>query len=188
MERKKKKKKSRSKQKGAAFEREVCGKLSIWVSGGERDDCFWRSAMSGGRATVRFKRGKATEAHTGDITATSSEGHAFLSKFIVECKHVRDLALVGAMLRGTGLLASFWTILEEEAVKHKRRPILIAKQNNFPTLAFLRAGDAQFFGPISSRKRACFCRLGEHMVEVYLFKHLIRPKNYREHLFTKVKE
>ena len=45
------------KQKGGEYERTVCKKLSLWVSNGTRDDIFWRSAMSGGRATLQRKKG-----------------------------------------------------------------------------------------------------------------------------------
>jgi len=40
------------KAKGASFERDICRRLSLWVSAGKQEDVFWRSAMSGGRSTV----------------------------------------------------------------------------------------------------------------------------------------
>ena len=43
------------KEKGSSFERLVCKRMSMWLSKGERDDLFWRSAMSGGRATVQLR-------------------------------------------------------------------------------------------------------------------------------------
>ncbi|MBM3120244.1 MAG: hypothetical protein FJ006_12010, partial [Chloroflexi bacterium] len=56
--------------KGASFERDISRQLSLWWTHGERDDVFWRSSMSGGRATVRAKKGQKTAYQNGDITAT----------------------------------------------------------------------------------------------------------------------
>ena len=36
--------------KGSEFEREMCKCLSLWWTDSKRDDVFWRSAQSGGRA------------------------------------------------------------------------------------------------------------------------------------------
>lgn len=72
--------------KGASFEREVSKQLSLWWTDGERDDVFWRSSMSGGRATVRGKQGKATANQYGDITATDSIGEPLVSKVVIELK------------------------------------------------------------------------------------------------------
>jgi hypothetical protein len=121
---------AKSKHKGSAFERTVCKQLSLWVSGGESDDLFWRSAMSGGRATVGRKSGVHRDKHAGDITATSPAGHTLTDYWYVECKAYRDLALEGAMLAGTGRLAKFWREACEQATHYKKMPMLIAKQNN----------------------------------------------------------
>lgn len=56
--------------KGANFERSFCKTLSLWWSNRERDDLFWRSSMSGGRATIRGRQGKTTAGHCGDICST----------------------------------------------------------------------------------------------------------------------
>lgn len=73
-----------NKQKGSAFEREICKKLSTWWAG--RDDVFWRSSNSGGRATIRKKQGKGTYGQYGDIACTDPIGHPFLKVFTVELK------------------------------------------------------------------------------------------------------
>lgn len=121
------------KQKGSAFERAICVQLSQWVSHGKRTDLFWRSAMSGGRATVAHRKGESVR-QAGDITSVAPEGHVLTNLFYVECKHYRDLDLVGFFLKDKGKLAGFWRTTEREAEKHKRKPMLIAKQNNVPTL------------------------------------------------------
>lgn len=72
--------------KGSPFEREICRRLSDWWSEGTRDDIFWRSAASGGRATVRTKRGKSTFGQYGDITAVDPVGQPLTRAVCIECK------------------------------------------------------------------------------------------------------
>lgn len=125
------------KRKGAAFERQVCVALSLWVTGGEKKDVFWRSAMSGGRATVIRKRGGVNR-QAGDIAAVAPEGTALVAEFFVEAKKVRDLRVGAFLFNGNGTLASFWKKACREARKHGREPMLIACQNNFGTLVILK--------------------------------------------------
>jgi len=127
-----------SKGKGAGFERLVCKRLSLWISGGKKPDVFWRSAMSGGRATVMAKKGTLAKASAGDITATGPEGHQLTDAFFLECKSYRNLALQPFLLGlGKGTLAKFWSIAEEEARKYDKMPLLIAKQNNLPPFVLM---------------------------------------------------
>lgn len=72
--------------KGSAFEREICKELSLWWTDGERDDIFWRSAGSGGRATNRTKKGKSTSGQYGDITATDPLGVPLIKNVTIELK------------------------------------------------------------------------------------------------------
>lgn len=71
--------------KGATYERQFCRLLSEWWSPGN-DDLFWRSSQSGGRATVRRRKGKSTRGHCGDISATDSEGEPLLKLVTWELK------------------------------------------------------------------------------------------------------
>lgn len=122
------------KQKGGAFEREVCKALSLWVSHGRREDLYWRSAMSGGRATLGARKGKDLAHQAGDITAVHPDGHALTNHFYIECKHVKNLDFGQFLVKGTGKLAKFWKTCKKEALKHKRQPVIIAKQNGWPIL------------------------------------------------------
>jgi len=95
---------------------------------------FWRSAMSGGRATVMRQAGKKASAIAGDVTATKRIGMGFASAFFVECKFVKNLRFDGLV---TGLktgIMDYWTVAKREAKRHKKEPIIIAKQNNLPTI------------------------------------------------------
>lgn len=115
------------KSKGSAFEREICVKLSKWITNGEKIDCLWRSAMSGGRATV--KRGQVRQA--GDITAVAPEGHALTDKFFVECKAYKHLTM-DCLVTGKGTLLDFWKVSVREAESHRKLPMLIFKRNHWP--------------------------------------------------------
>ena len=72
--------------KGSSFEREICKRLSLWWTEGERDDVFWRTAGSGGRATNRLKQGKGTSGAYGDLTFTDPIGADLFRVFCFELK------------------------------------------------------------------------------------------------------
>ena len=129
-----------SSQKGSAFERKVCRQLSHWLSNGKRDDLFWRSAMSGGRATLGLKKGIVRVTQAGDVTAIDGRGLGaqFLKRFVVECKHVKNLELANLVAKQTGAFVKHWLKHEREAQAHQRAPFLVARQNRFPTLLFLQ--------------------------------------------------
>lgn len=122
------------KQKGAGWEREVSVKLSLWVSGGEHEDYYWRSSMSGGRSTVAAKRGKRLAAQAGDISCINPLGSSLTDKFYIELKFYKSLDFAG-LLKGTGNLAKFWIETRKQAQLYRKEPLLIAKQNQCPAIA-----------------------------------------------------
>lgn len=67
--------------KGGRYEWELCRQFSLWASGGIHDDWYTRSSGSGGRSTVRAKKGKRTVGHAGDIAPTCAEAE-FLTQFV----------------------------------------------------------------------------------------------------------
>ena len=75
-----------NKAKGSSFERLICKRLSLWWTNGETDSVFWRTSNSGGRATVRGRKGKKTSNQHGDICAIDPIGEPFLNMFAVELK------------------------------------------------------------------------------------------------------
>lgn len=121
------------KGKGSAYERSVCKQLSLWITHGALADCLWRSALSGGRATVAHRKGQSVR-QAGDITAVSPEGHVLCDVCFIECKHYRSLDLEAFFLSGKGKLASFWRIAQREAQKYGKTPIILARQNRTPDL------------------------------------------------------
>ena len=72
--------------KGGAFERHVADRLSYWWTGDPNQSVFWRTSQSGGRATVRRRKGKFTAGHCGDIASTDPCSAPFTRLFAVEVK------------------------------------------------------------------------------------------------------
>lgn len=132
-------KKGGGKAKGSQFERDVCKGFSLWVSGGFRKDVFWRTAMSGGRATVHKRRGEL-QRQSGDMCAVAPEGHVLTSRFFFEFKSYKLLQLPQFFLKGTGLLADFWNKAREEARDYSKSPVLIARQDRLPAFVVTCSG------------------------------------------------
>lgn len=133
-----------SKGKGSAFEREIANKLSLWWTEGERDDIFWRSDNSGGRATMRRKAGKLTEGQAGDITYRDPIGKPLIDVFNIEAKTgyaQKSKNKTGETVTNWSLLdlidsnqkdpvfLKFWRQSSEEAEVTNREPILIFRRN-----------------------------------------------------------
>lgn len=106
--------------KGSQYERDVCRTLSLWWSKGKDDDLFWRSSMSGGRATVRSKKGKRTAGHYGDIVATDGRGRKFLKMFTVELKRGYKDANIHTTLDKTSNKLSEFEKFVQQAIAAKR--------------------------------------------------------------------
>lgn len=133
------------KAKGASFERAVCRRLSLWLSEGKDDSLLWRSAMSGGRATVQFNSGgKVNLAQSGDVSAVGQEAYAFCERTFIEIKHYRELSIGRGFVCQTGTLYNFWEIAWREADRYDKRPLLVARQNLYPTLAITKKSDGIF--------------------------------------------
>lgn len=124
--------------KGASFEREVAKRLSKWISKDETDALLWRSAMSGGRATLQRRKGVMNQKQAGDLSAISADGERFLDSFLIECKFYKNLQLASGILFDKGDLFAFWRKLSEEARDRDREPMLIVKQNLIVPLVLLR--------------------------------------------------
>lgn len=131
--------------KGAAFERQTCREISLWLSQGVNDDLFWRSAMSGGRATVQFKKGRANRFQAGDLSAISALGEKLTELFLIECKCYNDLQMIGLYLGLKTGVHKHWQETLEDARRHKRWPMLVARQSRTPTFMLLTRDGVNFF-------------------------------------------
>jgi hypothetical protein len=123
-------------RKGAAFERKLCVALSNWVSGGKQKDLFWRTSMSGGRATVMRRKGEHVR-QSGDICAVAPEGHPFTDKWYVEAKFYKDVNLQYWLLTGEGKIEDWWSKTVRDAEHYERIPFMIVKENGMPPLLFV---------------------------------------------------
>jgi hypothetical protein len=93
--------------------------------------------MSGGRATVHVRKGDLNR-QAGDICSVSPEGHFFTDTYFIECKHYKNLMIPQFLVLNKGLLAKFWTVTCKQARLHGREPLLVARQNRFPTLIVMQ--------------------------------------------------
>lgn len=119
-----------AKAKGGGYERSVCKRLSQWVSKLAREDVFWRSAMSGGRARVHFgKREANMRAQCGDVTAIHQLGNLLTRVFVIECKHLKDLEFQRLPFGRKGMVGSMWGETLQDAKDFRRLPMMVALQN-----------------------------------------------------------
>jgi hypothetical protein len=163
-----------SKAKGSAFERDVCVKLSLWISEGKNKDLFWRSAMSGGRATQGFKRGDILRRQAGDITAVAPEGHVLTDKFYIELKHLKNLAMMSFVVSNSGALQREWVKTIKQAHRFGRIPMMIVKQNNYATLVLVASNMYRpRADPLLSRRIPLAIVRGIH---VHLFDELLEER------------
>jgi hypothetical protein len=144
----------RPKTKGAAFERLVCRQLSLWISGGKNANLFWRSSMSGGRATIAAKKGEKIRVQSGDIAAIDPAGHPFLDVFYVECKRNKTVRLDRLFYPMKGKLLPIWETAKKNAAEVGKVPLLIVKEDGRPILLVGPAQNANLACQIASRE---FC-------------------------------
>ena len=95
--------------------------------------------MSGGRATVFAKKGDDLSNQAGDISAVDSDGAWFIKEFFIECKFYRDLSFQSLIYnKNSQAFPAFWKKTKAQALKHRKYPIIIAKQNRRPALIGIR--------------------------------------------------
>lgn len=124
--------------KGSEFERGICKLLSQWWCPG-RDDIFWRSSQSGGRATQRRKQGQHTANAEGDIGLLDPVGQPFLDHVCLELKRgygswsLQDLVEMND--RNKPKVLEFWSQVKRDAKARTARtgvhcePMLIARKD-----------------------------------------------------------
>lgn len=108
--------------------------------------------MSGGRATIGLYTGNARAAQVGDIGAITEVGAQFTDRFVIECKHYKDLGIKNLFYEKPCNIRKFWEEVTEEADAHKKLPILIARENHMPTIMCVPMGLIKpvYFRPTAS--------------------------------------
>ena len=159
--------------KGSSFEREVSKQLSLWWTDGERDDVFWRTSISGGRATVRSRQGKKTFGQQGDIQATDPIGQPLIDVCTIELKRGYSTTTFAGLLDKPDSAVNepfekFITQAEEDhkkagslswllIVKRDRRKIMLAMPRKlfryFSSLNSIFTGDWSYLAQIKYKNK-----------------------------------
>lgn len=122
--------------KGAAFEREIAKRMSLWISDGASKDLLWRSAGSGGRSTQRRKQtGKGIEYHASDIAPLHPDAAPFVDAFTLECKNYASLDLHQLFyMPQESTMAKWWAQACRDAASVDRIPLMVCKELRYPPL------------------------------------------------------
>lgn len=108
-------------RKGSRFERTFAKRLSLWWTDNERDDVFWRSSNSGGRATARRKAGVSTFMQAGDIAATDPIGLPLLELITFELKRGYSTSTIAEVFDATpNHKKQQWELFVEQAISSHR--------------------------------------------------------------------
>jgi len=135
-------KKGGSKNKGNAFEREVAKKLSLWLTDNVLSDAVWRSDTSGGRSTLRIKKGeKKTQNmidNAGDLKSVIPQGQydnldRFFNQFCVELKFYKEINM---RIPLKGHLVKFFDQCLQQQAQTQKDIFLVVKSNRKKTLIF----------------------------------------------------
>lgn len=126
------------KNKGSAFEREIGKKLSLWLSGGQRKDLICRTVLSGGQFTL------SGCGNAGDLMAQHPDAFKFFEKFVLECKHWKDVQMIRFLVRDGDLYKALRKV-EKQAKKECKFWMLVARQNHQKIMVFIPIEAATFF-------------------------------------------
>jgi len=167
------------KHKGNNFENAVAKKLSMWITYDQRKEVFDRSPASGAKATAHAKKGVLFKNQAGDIIALEDIGYTVTNRFIIECKHYKDLNLNGLVYDSKTGVLEFWLKLLRECEEFKKQPMLIARQNNRPILLGFNKFGIDFFDCFDL-VRAVYPRYGLHLIKLDEFIAVKDPAEYLE--------
>lgn len=139
---KKKCRPGRGREKGNNYERQMCKRVSLWVSDGVTDELVWRTDASGSRATNRQRLGHDTRKYEfGDMKPTGEEARPL---FEYLCWELRSRARFEMFtVFGSGKedpklsLLSSWAKACAEADCSSRRPVLITHANGRPDIIWV---------------------------------------------------
>lgn len=151
-------------KKGPQFERDMARALSLWWTSGKRDDVFWRTSQSGGRATQRRKGGRLTFGQSGDTSATDPIGRPLLDLVTIEFKRGYNTQTLMGALDG-GKARSVWEGWVHQARRQAEAAgspwwLLIHKRDRRRALIFLPLDLAEALPQILRENRIICITLG----------------------------
>lgn len=117
---------AKGKGKGSEFERQICKELGLWWTHGVRDDIFWRTSNSGGRATIRERQSKDTFGQHGDVQATDPIGQPLIDLCTIEIKRGYGNASIGDAIDKA----------ENAAMQQWERFVIQAKEDHIKACSF----------------------------------------------------
>ena len=129
--------------KGENFEREICKFFSLWITEQQRDDIFWRTSGSGGRAGHRKAKNIETAFSAGDMTFIDPKGEPFIRFFLIEIKRgytdkISLLGLIDKTNKGQPKIIKWWDKGEKEKEDHNRKAAMLVFKRDYcqPLIAF----------------------------------------------------
>lgn len=142
------KKKRKGQGKGRGFEREISGKISLWLTNGKSNECVWHTAGSGGMATQRSKKKKTRDTMFGDLCCSDDNpivqnffklinlelksGYASKTKLKSGNNTVTNWSFNDMIdsKQGYNQFSKFWDQCETDSLKSNREPMLIFRRNS----------------------------------------------------------
>jgi hypothetical protein len=124
----------RAKAKGTNYERDFAKRLSSWWTYGNVQDSFWRTSLSGGKATVNH-----SDVHVGDICAIRPVAVPLENCVVFELKrgYNKSIILDWLLLGAASLIGQWWEKGYNQAAALNRKFILIVKHDHYPEIAFM---------------------------------------------------
>lgn len=144
--------------KGRDYEREICKLLSKWWTKGERDDVFWRSSQSGGRATFRTQKGLRTHGSYGDVAAVDPIGEPLLKLLTIELKRGSSYGHPGELLDYSADVTKHpWSVCLAQAIRSSQEAnsigwMMICRRDHRRSIAYV---DATVFRHFQGRDHIC---------------------------------
>ena len=123
-------------QKGGRFEGELCRLFSKWFTHGKRDDVFYKTSGSGGRATHRQRLQKQTAFSAGDMSFTDSIGQPFIVYFLVEIKRGYNSRVVFNNLidkdsKQMPLIVEWFKKANKERSQNRRKAVMLLMRRDY---------------------------------------------------------
>lgn len=156
------------KRKGSQYERDLCRKLSMWISSDKNPNLLWRSAMSGGRSTLAKKKGGMNKEQAGDISAIHPDGNKLTDHVYLEAKNYKDIGLANFFMGRPGTLTTFWVDTLAAAVYNEKTPMLIVKQNFYPEIVIFQEELFYLLLPKKAFRRTTTNHLGNNIIIGFL--------------------
>lgn len=127
-------------EKGHKWERDVGKQLSLWLTKGQYPDLMSRNVLSGGSFTIAENARRSTARKPGDLIAANPLAFAFLTRFSIECKHLRDIGLEPWLFhpQGQSELGRIIDKAQSQARVIGAEYMVIAKQNHRDAMVFMR--------------------------------------------------